>query len=215
MEIIKKLHSMTCLASFTTDEFNVCKETFTKLAWITCCQSRNEGNKHKLVHDSTLWCMCSYSNLHPSTNRKHFRAFVYVWNGAFSVGNGNVSLLMWRVTVQSLIQLFFMFWCAFVYVSVFSSSRYCKSDQTYLYSYFLWLERIIMGLEILKRARRHIKTWQLRQNSLRLFTVTRHMSGEYISVSNGKRLDSNVKKRAKMFAVCAWMQIAVTPPFCW
>ena len=54
MEIIKKLHSMTCLASFTTDEFNVCKETFTKLAWITCCQSRNEGNKHKLVHDSTL-----------------------------------------------------------------------------------------------------------------------------------------------------------------
>jgi hypothetical protein len=35
------------------------------------------------------------------------------------------------------------------------------------------------------------------------------MSGEYISVSNGKRLVSNVKKRAKMFAVCAWMQIAV------
>ena len=34
MEIIKKLHSMTCLASFTTDEFNVCKETFTKLEWI-------------------------------------------------------------------------------------------------------------------------------------------------------------------------------------
>jgi hypothetical protein len=103
-----------------------------------------------------------YSNLHPSTNRKHFRAFVYVWNGAFTVGNGNVWLLMWRVTVQSLIQLFFMFWCAFVYVSVFSSSRYCKSDQTCLYSYFLWLERIIMGLEILKRARRHIKTWQFR-----------------------------------------------------
>jgi hypothetical protein len=75
----------------------------------------------------------------------------------------NVSLLMWRVIVQSLIQLFFMFWCAFVYVSVFPSSRYCKSDQTCLYSYFLWLERIIMGLEILKRARRHIKTWQLRQ----------------------------------------------------
>ena len=40
-------------------------------------------------------------------------------------------------------------------------------------------------------------------------SVTRHMSGEYISVSNGKRLVSNVKKRAKMFAVCAWMQIAV------
>jgi hypothetical protein len=75
----------------------------------------------------------------------------------------NVSLLMWRVTVQSLIQLFFRFWCAFVYVSVFPSSQYCKSDQTCLYSYFLWLERIIMGLEILKRARRHIKTWQLRQ----------------------------------------------------
>jgi hypothetical protein len=35
------------------------------------------------------------------------------------------------------------------------------------------------------------------------------MSGEYISVSNGKRPVSNVKKRAKMFAVCAWMQIAV------
>jgi hypothetical protein len=35
------------------------------------------------------------------------------------------------------------------------------------------------------------------------------MSGEYISGSNGKRLVSNVKKRAKMFAVCAWMQIAV------
>jgi hypothetical protein len=105
----------------------------------------------------------SYSNLHSSTNRKHFRAFVYVWNGAFTVGNGNVSLLMWRVTVQSIIQLFFMFWCAFVYVSVFPSSRYCKSGQTCLYSYFLWLERIIMGLEILKRAQRHIKTWQLRQ----------------------------------------------------
>jgi hypothetical protein len=75
----------------------------------------------------------------------------------------NVSLLMWRVIVQSLIQLFFMFWCAFVYFSMFPSSRYCKSDQTCLYSYFLWLERIIMGLEILKRARRHIKTWQLRQ----------------------------------------------------
>ena len=41
--------------------------------------------------------------------------------------------------------------------------------------------------------------------------MTRHMSGEYISVSNGKRPVSNVKKRAKMFAVCAWMQIAVTP----
>jgi hypothetical protein len=36
------------------------------------------------------------------------------------------------------------------------------------------------------------------------------MSGEYISVSNGKRPVSNVKKRAKMFAVCAWTQIAVT-----
>jgi hypothetical protein len=47
------------------------------------------------------------------------------------------------------------------------------------------------------------------KNSLRLFTVTRHMSGEYISVSNGKRSVSNVKKRAKMFAVCAWIQIAV------
>jgi hypothetical protein len=35
------------------------------------------------------------------------------------------------------------------------------------------------------------------------------MSGEYISVSNGKRPVSNVKKRAKMLAVCAWMQIAV------
>jgi hypothetical protein len=35
------------------------------------------------------------------------------------------------------------------------------------------------------------------------------MSSEYISVSNGKRPVSNVKKRAKMFAVCAWMQIAV------
>jgi hypothetical protein len=34
------------------------------------------------------------------------------------------------------------------------------------------------------------------------------MSGEFVSVSNGKRLVSNVKKRAKMFAVCAWMQIA-------
>jgi hypothetical protein len=104
-----------------------------------------------------------YSNLHSSTNRKHFRAFVYVWNGAFTAGNGNVSLPMWRVTVQSLIQLFFMFWCAFVYVSVFPSSRYCKSDQTCLHSYFLWLQRIIVGSEILKRARRHIKTWQLRQ----------------------------------------------------
>ena len=40
--------------------------------------------------------------------------------------------------------------------------------------------------------------------------MTRHMSGEYISVSNGKRLVSNVNKRAKMFAVCAWMQIAVS-----
>jgi hypothetical protein len=29
------------------------------------------------------------------------------------------------------------------------------------------------------------------------------------SVSNGKRPVSNVNKRAKMFAVCAWMQIAV------
>jgi hypothetical protein len=35
---------------------------------------------------------------------------------------------------------------------------YCKSDQTCLHSYFLWLERIIMGLEILKRARRYIKS---------------------------------------------------------
>jgi hypothetical protein len=35
------------------------------------------------------------------------------------------------------------------------------------------------------------------------------MSGEYISVSNGKRPVSNVNKRAKMFAVCAWTQIAV------
>jgi hypothetical protein len=26
--------------------------------------------------------------LHPSTNRKHFSAFVYVWNGTFTVGNG-------------------------------------------------------------------------------------------------------------------------------
>jgi hypothetical protein len=48
------------------------------------------------------------------------------------------------------------------------------------------------------------------KNSSRLFTVTRHMSGEHISVSNGKRLVSNVNKRAKMFAVCAWMQIAVS-----
>jgi hypothetical protein len=47
------------------------------------------------------------------------------------------------------------------------------------------------------------------KNSSRLFTVTRHISGEYISVSNGKRLVSNVNKRAKMFAVCAWMKIAV------
>jgi hypothetical protein len=29
------------------------------------------------------------------------------------------------------------------------------------------------------------------------------------SVSNGKRPVSNVNKRAKMFAVCVWMQIAV------
>jgi hypothetical protein len=29
------------------------------------------------------------------------------------------------------------------------------------------------------------------------------------SVSNGKRRVSNVNKRAKMFAVCAWTQIAV------
>jgi hypothetical protein len=36
------------------------------------------------------------------------------------------------------------------------------------------------------------------------------MSGEYISVSNGKRPVSNIKKRTKMFAFCAWMQIAVT-----
>ena len=43
--------------------------------------------------------------------------------------------------------------------------------------------------------------------------MTRHMSGEYISVSNGKRPVSNVKKRAKMFAVCAWMQIAVARQF--
>jgi hypothetical protein len=81
----------------------------------------------------------------------------------------NVSLFMCHVIVQSLIQLFFMFWCAFVYVSVFSSSRYCKSDQTCWYSYFSWLERIIMGLEILKRARRHIKTWQLRQWAVNTF----------------------------------------------
>jgi hypothetical protein len=31
-----------------------------------------------------------------------------------------------------------------------------------------------------------------------------------ISVSNGKRHVSNVNKRAKMFAVCAWTQIAVS-----
>jgi hypothetical protein len=43
-----------------------------------------------------------YSNLRPSTNRKHFRAFVYVWNGAFTVGNWNVSPLMWHVTLKSL-----------------------------------------------------------------------------------------------------------------
>jgi hypothetical protein len=30
------------------------------------------------------------------------------------------------------------------------------------------------------------------------------------SVSNGKRHVSNVNKRAKMFAVCAWTQIAVS-----
>jgi hypothetical protein len=30
------------------------------------------------------------------------------------------------------------------------------------------------------------------------------------SVSNGKRPVSNVNKRAKMFAVCAWTQIAVS-----
>ena len=30
-----------------------------------------------------------------------------------------------------------------------------------------------------------------------------------MSVSNGKRPVSNVNKRAKMFAVCAWTQIAV------
>ena len=28
-----------------------------------------------------------YSDLRSSTNRKHFLAFVYVWNGAFVVGN--------------------------------------------------------------------------------------------------------------------------------
>jgi hypothetical protein len=47
------------------------------------------------------------------------------------------------IGVKRLIQLFFMFWCAFVYFSMFPSSRYCKSDQTCLYSYFLWLSRII------------------------------------------------------------------------
>jgi hypothetical protein len=36
------------------------------------------------------------------------------------------------------------------------------------------------------------------------------MSGETFQVSNGKRPVSNVNKRAKMFAVCAWTQIAVT-----
>jgi hypothetical protein len=35
------------------------------------------------------------------------------------------------------------------------------------------------------------------------FALTRHMSGEYISVSNGKRPVSNIKKRTKMFAFCA------------
>jgi hypothetical protein len=29
-----------------------------------------------------------YSNLRPSTIRKHLRAFVYVWNVTFTVGNG-------------------------------------------------------------------------------------------------------------------------------
>jgi hypothetical protein len=93
----------------------------------------------------------------------------------------NVSLFMCHVIVQSLIQLFFMFWCAFVYVSVFPSSQYCKSDQTCLYSYFLWLEHIIMGLEILKHARSDGGTSKhdtCAKNSLRLFNVTRHMSGE-------------------------------------
>jgi hypothetical protein len=33
------------------------------------------------------------------------------------------------------------------------------------------------------------------------------------SVSNGKRHVSNVNKRAKMFAVCAWTQIAVRRDF--
>jgi hypothetical protein len=131
--------------------------------------SSNEWHTHCTYQKSYLWYVSRALKLYflqqfaskhkPQTFSRvclHLKRDVYRWKR-------NVSLLMWRVIVQSLIKLFFMFWCAFVYVSVFPSSRYCKSDQTCLYSYFLWLERIIMGLEILKRARRHIKTWQLRQ----------------------------------------------------
>jgi hypothetical protein len=35
------------------------------------------------------------------------------------------------------------------------------------------------------------------------------MSSETFPFPNGKRPVSNVNKRAKMFAVCAWTQIAV------
>jgi hypothetical protein len=65
-----------------------------------------------------------YSNLHPSTNRKHFRAFVYVWNKAFTVGNWNVFTA--HVTCHSekpwaIFGATVMFWCASVHVSIFPS----------------------------------------------------------------------------------------------
>jgi hypothetical protein len=65
----------------------------------------------------------------------------------------------------------------------------------------------IVNLETLKSTRKHIKTWKIIE--LAFHYNTSHDQWN-ISVSNGKRPVSNVNKRAKMFAVCAWTQIAVS-----
>jgi hypothetical protein len=118
------------------------------------------GNYDSSANLHDMWLQQFASKHKPQTFSRvclRLKRDVYRWKW-------NVSLLMWRVIVQWPNSVIFhvLMWFR-VRFSVSKLTIYCKSDQTCLYSYFLWLERIIMGLEILKRARRHIKTWQLRQ----------------------------------------------------
>jgi hypothetical protein len=117
-----------------------------------------------------------YSNLRPSTNRKHFPAFVYVWNGAFTVGNWNRSCDVSHLKALS------YFWrnchvlmclCARFNISKPMIIRYSHKKYEYKQVWSLLQYCELGNIEKYTKAHQNMKN-----NWISLFTITRCMGGE-------------------------------------